>query len=356
MDADVVPGSVTVWTVTLNDQRRITWALVRLRLRAWTHWVLALATPVLLAGAFWLGELLDRDQGIFDETVELTLTLILGVVVLALALTMPLWSLRRRVKREYPNGATLTAWATTAGLGVRTSSRLTCYPWSRLTQVEDGPVLVRCRQSGRRTLAVPAYLPAGPDELARSVEFPIQLIGPVIRGELEVAAAREHTEPSMSGDPIVVDRALRARLVRAWLPAQFGILSWMLPAFFSLVIPFQVAIGAYGMAAFWAVLVLLNLLTWLLSGESRMSGMYAVGATVVGSMGEWLEIQGPWGSVAWHHGWLKQRRMTKHTVTYEVMQINADGSPAQLTDAEKRIVVIPRAFLDTPTPAARAEV
>ncbi|MFD7076207.1 hypothetical protein ACFV9G_18530 [Nocardioides sp. NPDC059952] len=48
--------------------------------------------------------------------------------------------------------------------------------------------------------------------------------------------------------------------------------------------------------------------------------------------------------------------MTAHTVTYEVMQANADGSPAQLLDAEKRIVVIPRAFLDTPAPAASAEV
>ena len=100
--------------------------------------------------------------------------------------------------------------------------------------------------------------------------------------------------------------------------------------------------GFYRGAIYFAVLAGLGPLAGLVGGEHWMP--------------ESLEIQGPWRRVAWHHGWLRQRRMTAHTVTYAVMQTNADGSPAQLIDAEKRIVVIPRAFLDTPTPASSAEV
>ncbi|SDK00338.1 hypothetical protein SAMN05428985_102223 [Nocardioides sp. YR527] len=357
MDVDVVPGSVTDWTVTIDDQRRLKRALVGLRLRSRPYWVLTLGLPVLLTGALWFG-MHDPGlgPGLVGEAVELGMMAAIGVVFLAFSLTTPLRTVSRRVEREFPVGATLVAWATESGLGMRTLRRLAFYPWSGLTQVEVGPVLVRCRQGGPKALAVPAYLPAGPDEVARSIDFPAQLIGPAIRRELAARAGRESRETPMLGEPIVVDRALRWRLVRAWLRAQFGITAWLLPAVFALNILLLLAGGSYRMAIFWLVLVLLNPLIWLLSGEGRMSGMYAVGGTVVGSMGEWLEIQGPWGSVAWPSGWLKLRRMTKHTVTYEMVQVRPDGLPASLTDAEKRIVVIPRAFLDTPTPAVSAEV
>ncbi|MFJ9392117.1 hypothetical protein ACIRON_25060 [Nocardioides sp. NPDC101246] len=355
MDVDVVPGSVTDWTVTIDDQRRIKRALVRLRLRTWAYWVLGLVLPVLLTGFFWFS-MHDPGLGLFGQTVELWLTVAMGFVFMALTMTLPVTTLPRRVEREYPVGATLTAWATETGLGVRTPTRLTFYPWSRLTQVEVGPVFVRCRQEGARALAVPMHLPAGPDEVARSVDFPVQLIGPDIRRVLAVGSAGEPMENSRAGTPILVDRALRWRLVRAWLRSQFGALTWVLPVLFSLNIALQLEIGSHRSVAFWAVLIFLNPLAWVLAGEGRMSGMYPVGATVVGSMGEWLEIQGPWGSVAWHRGWLKQRQMTAHTVTYEEVQVGADGRPAQLTNAQKRIVVIPRAFLDAPTPAVGTEV
>lgn len=355
MDADVVPGSVTDWTVTLEDQRRITWALVRLRLRAWAYWVLGLGGPVLVTGSYWFG-MHDPDLGPGGGAVELWMTAIIGVAFLALTMTLPLTTLPRQVKREYPVGATLTAWATKSGLGVRTLRRLTFYPWSRLTQVEVGPVLVRCRQDGPRTLAVPVYLPAGPDEPARSVDFPVQLIGPEVRRELAMGIAGEHVEHPMAGSPIVIDRTLRRRLVRAWVKAQFGVLTWVLPAIFGLNVALNLAGGSYRMAAFMTVIMLLMPFTWVLAGEGRMSGMYAVGISVVGTVGEWLEIQGPWGSVAWHRAWLKTRRVTAHTVTYEMVQVGADGKPAKLTDAQKRIVVIPRAFLDAPTPAVSIEV
>lgn len=361
MDVDVVPGSVTFWTVTLDDQRRLKWAMVRLRLRSWSYWVLGLVLPALMTGSGWFG---SRDLGLdpLSDAVALVMILTFGIACSALMLPLPLWIVPRRVKRELPVGATLVAWTTESGLGVRTPSRLTFYPWSRLTQVEAGPVLVRCRQEGARTLAVPAYLPAGPDELARSIDFPAQLIGADIRHELAQRAGRESVEVPLAGEPTVVDRALRRRLIRAWLwtrfgiTAPFGIMAWLVPVAIALNVAVHLAGGSYRMAAFLVVVILCNPFIWLLSGEGRMSGMYPVGATVTGSVGESLEIQGPWGSVAWHRGWLRQRRMTAHTVTYEVMQTNADGSPAQLIDVEKRIVVIPRAFLDTPTPAVSTEV
>lgn len=355
MDADVVPGSVTVWTVTLDEQRRLKWAMVRLRLRSWAYWLLGLVLPAVVTGSFWFG-MHDPGLGPVGQAVELGITVTIGAGFLGLMLTLPLSTLPRRVKRDYPVGATLTAWTTEAGLGVRTFRRLTFYPWSRLTQVEVGPVFVRCRQKGRSALAVPVYLPAGPDEVARSVDFPAQLIGPAIRRELAARAGRGSAETPMLGEPIVVDRVLRWRLVRAWLWAQVGITAWLLSTVFVLNILLPLAGGSYRMAAFWLLIALLNPLIWLLSGEGRMSGMYPVGATVVGSMGEWLEIQGPWGSVAWPPGWLKLRRMTKHTVTYEMVQVGPDGRPASLTDVEKRIVVIPRAFLDTPAPVVSAQV
>ena len=226
----------------------------------------------------------------------------------------------------------------------------------RLTQVDVGPVFVRCRQKGRSALAVPAYLPGGPDEQARSVDFPTQLIGPEISRELAKSSSREPAEIPMVGEPVVVNQALRWRLVLAWLRAQFGITTWLLLAVFSLNIALWLASGSYREAIFFAVLMVLSPLKWLLTGEGRMSGMYPVGATVVGSMGEWLEIQGPWGSVAWPPGWLKLRRLTKHTVTYEMVHVGPDGRLAAPTNVDKRIIVIPRAFLDAPAPAVSTEV
>ena len=357
MDVDVVPGSVTDWTVTIDDQRRLKRAMVGMRLRSWAYWVLALGPPVLLTGALWFG-MHDPGlgPGLVGEAVELGMMAAVGVVFLALSLTTPLWTVSRRVEREFPVGATLVAWATESGLGMRTLRRLAFFPWSRLTQIEVGPVLVRCRQDGFKALAVPAYLPAGPDEVARSVDFPAQLIGPAIRRELAARAGRGSVETPMPGEPIVVDRALRWQLARAWLRAQFGIAAWLLPAVFALNILLLLAGGSYRMAIPWFVMVLVNPLTWLLSGEGRMSGMYAVGGTVVGSMGEWLEVQGPWGSVAWPPGWLKLRRMTKHTVTYEMVQVGPDGRLIAPGSLDKRIVVIPRAFLDTRGLAATADV
>ncbi|WP_328527688.1 hypothetical protein OG984_18520 [Nocardioides sp. NBC_00368] len=245
---------------------------------------------------------------------------------------------------------------------MRTPNRLTFYPWPRLALVEAGPVLVRCRQEGAKTLAVPAYLPTGPDEVSRSIDFPAQLIGPEIGHELARRAGQELAQAPLAGRPTVVDRALRWRIIRAWLwtqfgiTAPFGIVTWLAPAAIALNIALHLAGGSYRMAAFFVVAILLNPLIWLFSGEGRMSGMYPVGATVTGSVGEWLEIQGPWGSVAWHSSWLKRRRMTKHTVTYEVVQIGPGGQPVSQADVEKRIVVIPRVFLDAPTPAAAADV
>lgn len=355
MDADVVPGSVTHWTVTLDDQRRLKRATVRLRLRSWAYWVSGLVLPVLIAGFFWFA-LHDPVVGSVPQAVELGITVSIGAVFMALAMSVPLATLAGRVEREYPVGATLTAWASEAGLGVRTLRRLTFYPWSRLTDVDVGPVFVRCRQEGQMTLAVPAYLPSGPDELARSVDFPVQLIGPEIRRELAMRASRKSVEALLVGEPVVVDRRLRWRLVRAWFRAQFGISLWLSPAVVGLNVPIQVAIGSCRLATVMTVMMALSPIAWLLTGERRMSGMYPVGVTVGGSVGEWLEIQGPWGSVAWHSSWLKLRRMTKHIVTYEMVQVDPDGMPSFLTNADKRIVVIPRAFLDAPTRAASAEV
>ncbi|OIJ24152.1 hypothetical protein UG56_024340 [Nocardioides luteus] len=354
MDADVVPGSVTDWTVTLEDQRRLKWAMVRLRLRSWAYWVSGLVLPVLIAGLFWFA-LHDPAVGSIPQALELGITVSIGAVFMALAMSVPLATLPGRVEREYPVGATLTAWASEAGLGVRTLRRLTLYPWSRLTDVDVGPVFVRCRQEGQKTLAVPAYLPSGPDEVARSVDFPVQLIGPEIRRELAMRVSKGSAQAPMAEEQVVVDRPLRWRLVRAWLRAQFGISLWLYPAAVGLNLPIQVAIGSYRLAIAMTVMAALSPIIWLLAGEGRMSGMYPVGATVGGSVGEWLEIQGPWGSVAWHHTWLKLRRWTKHTVTYEMVQVGPGGMPSVLTNADKRIVVIPRAFLDAPTPAASAE-
>ncbi|MER7558350.1 hypothetical protein ABTZ46_15500 [Nocardioides sp. NPDC126508] len=354
MDADVVPGSVTVWTVTLDDQRQLKRAPVGLWVRSAAYWLMALGAPVLVSGLVWFSvqDVIDRaGGGIVLQLAAVTL----GVPVLALLVVMPLVTVRRRVEREFPVGATLTAWATESGLGVRTLSRLTFYPSSRLTQVEVGPVLVRCRQEGPKTLTVPLYLPIGPDEVSRSVDFPAQLIGAEIRRELAQRAGRKPAEISMAAEPILVDRTLRWRLVRAWLRAQFGIAAWLFPAAVALNVAVALASGSYRLAAFWVGMMLFNPVVWLLIGEGRLSGMYPVGATVVGSVGEWLEIQGPWGSVAWHHTWLKQRRMTEHTVTYEMVQVGHDGMPSSLSNVDKRIVVIPRAFLDAPTPAS-AEV
>lgn len=48
--------------------------------------------------------------------------------------------------------------------------------------------------------------------------------------------------------------------------------------------------------------------------------------------------------------------MTEHTVTYEVLQVGPDGQRPRPGSVERRFLVIPRAFLDTPAPAVSAEV
>ncbi|MFJ2754644.1 hypothetical protein ACIO3S_03550 [Nocardioides sp. NPDC087217] len=353
MDMDVVPGSVTHWTVTIDDQRRLRRTLVGLRLRSAAYWVAALVLPAVMVGALWFAWPFSLSSPINDPF-RIATPAILGGTVLVLQLAMPLWTVRRAVRRDYPVGAVLTAWATGSGLGIRTPSRMVFYPWSRLTQAEVGPVLVRCRQPYLRHL-VPSYLPAGPDELTGSIDLPAALIGPVIRHELE-AGARGPVEPPLPGVRIDVDRAMRRRLVYAWLWERVGLSPFLMSVVVGVVLVVFAATGFYRGAVYVAALVGMGPLSQLFVGGRGMTGMYPLGATVVGSAGESLEIQGPWGSVAWHHGWLKQRRMTAHTVTYEVRQANADGSPAQLIDVEKRIVVIPRAFLDTPTPAVSTEV
>ncbi|NGN95225.1 hypothetical protein G5C66_21115 [Nocardioides sp. KC13] len=354
MDADVVPGSVTDWTVTIDDQRRLKRAMVGLRLRGPAFWLDTLGMALLLAGLVWASAQELAPEAIGDAFVIAT-ALTLGLLGMALLALMLLLTVCGRVEREYPAGATLTAWVTDGGMGVRTLSRLAFYPWSRLTQVTVGPVLARCRQEGPRTVAAPLYLPAGPDELSRSVDFPVQLIGPEIRRELLARAGRTSAEPPMAGEPVVIDQALRLRLIRSWLRAEVGIVAWALPVLFSINAASQFAFGSYVMATFLAVMTLLNPAAWLLAAHGRMSGMYPANTRVVGSVGEWIEVQGPWGSVAWHHGWLKMRRTTEHTVTYEVLRPGPDGTPMSPDNVEKRIVVIPRAFLDTPTPTA-AEV
>ena len=50
---DVVPGSVTGWTVTAEDQRQVGRALVGLRLRNPGYWFAALVLPPMVAGAVW---------------------------------------------------------------------------------------------------------------------------------------------------------------------------------------------------------------------------------------------------------------------------------------------------------------
>ena len=353
MDMDVVPGSVTHWTVTIDDQRRLRRALVSLRLRSAAYWVAALVLPAVMVGALWFAWPFSLSSPISDPF-RIATPAILGGTVLVLQLVVPLWTVRRAVRRDYPVGAVLTAWATGSGLGIRTPSRMVFYPWSRLAQADVGPVLVRCRQPYLRHL-VPSYLPAGPEELTGSIDLPAALIGPVIRHELE-AGARGPVEPPLSGVRIDVDRAMRRRLVYAWLWERVGLSPFLMSVVVGAVVVVFATTGFYRGAVYFAALVGMGPLSQLFVGRGGMTGMYPLGATVVGSAGESLEIQGPWGSVAWHHGWLRQRRMTAHTVTYEVMQTNADGSPAQLIDVEKRIVAIPRAFHDTPTPAASTQV
>jgi len=353
VDMDVVPGSVTGWTVTAEDQRRLRRAHVGLRLRNPGYWFAALVLPAVMVGALWFAWPFPASSTI-DDPFRVATPAILGGTILVLQLVMPLWTVRRAVRRDYPVGAVLTAWATGSGLGIRTPSRMVFYPWSRLIQADVGPVLVRCRQPHLRHL-VPSYLPAGPDELTGSIDLPAALIGPVIRRELEAAGARGPAEPPLSGVRIDIDRAMRRRLVYAWLWERVGLSPFLMSVVVGAVVVVFAATGFSRGAVYFAALVGMGPLSQLFVGGGGITGMYPLGATVVGSAGESLEIQGPWGSVAWHRGWLKQRRMTAHTVTYEVVQTNADGSPAQLIDVEKRIVVIPRVFLEAQAPAS-AEV
>lgn len=351
VDMDAVPGSVTSWTVTAEDQRQLRRALVGLRLRHPGYWFAALVLPTMVVWALcfvWL----FPGASIIDNGFGVAVVAIFGGTIMVLQLAMPLWTARGVVRRDLPVGAVLTAWATESGLGIRTSTRMTFYPWSRLARAEIGPVLVRCRQPRWRH-RVPSYVPTGPDELVRSIDFPAALIAPSIRRELELAGARAAVETPLSGVRVEVDRAMRRRLVYAWYRERVGLSPLLLSGTLGGIVSILVISGLYQGAIYIAVLASLGPLSQLFGGQGGMTGMYPLGATVVGSVGESFAIQGPWGSVAWHHGWLKQRRMTANTVTYEVLQVNADGVPAQVIDVEKRVVVIPRAFLDAPAPAVR---
>ena len=354
MDADVVPGSVTAWTVTPDDQRRLKRTMMRWRMTSAGGWMAALGGPVMFTALFlwaWSEPSADLPFG-----VELEMAVGVAIVLLAVVLWGRRVTVRRRVERDFPVGATLTAWATSHGLAVRTLTRLTFYPWSRLTHVEVGPVLIRFRQPHPWSMVMPTYLPAGPDERSHSVDLPAQLIGPEIRREMADRSGQVPIDAAPAGRRVVIDQGLRRNLARAWRRAQFGVVVWLLPLAYAPNVLINMTGGSYPLGIFWAVMMLLGPVVWLAVAENRVSAMYPSGATITGSVGEWLEIEGPWGSVAWHRGWLRQRQMTEHTVTYEVLQVSPDRKPPRPGSVEKSFVVVPRAFLDTPAPALSTEV
>ncbi|SDK00360.1 hypothetical protein SAMN05428985_102224 [Nocardioides sp. YR527] len=346
MDVDALPGSVTHWTVTLADQQRLKRAQFNTLVASPGFWIVGVAIPPIGAGILlWAWVIPSPEPMTFVAVMVASL-----VVVHAGGLS----AVRRRVERGFQVGATFTSWATASGVGVRTPIRLAFYPWSRLTQVDQGPVLVRFGQPvGRWRSVAPVSLLAGPEEHTRSVDFPVQLISPEIARELRMGAGRRTAEPALPGEPVVIDRALHRRLSRGWMRQQMGLILWVLPAVAVLQCTISLIDGSYRMAILWTVLLVLTSVALLRGDDGQISGMYPIGATVVGSVGEYVQIQGPWGSIAWHHGWLRQGRMTEHTVAYEVVQNRPRRGMASL---DKRVVVIPRAFLDAPTPAVSTEV
>lgn len=349
MDADVVPGSVTDWTVTRDDQRRLKRALARARWTSSHFWIGVVMIPSFGVGFFLWAFSATTAYLPFD--IEATVAVIGAFCVLLVA--GGALAERRRVEREFPVGATFTSWATKSGLGVRTPRRLACYPWSRLAQVDRGAVLVRSRQEvGRFAPAVPTGVLAGPEEPSRSLNFPVQLFGQGVAREMSGDRKRDRAEESLQGKAVVIDRALHRRLRWGWLRQQMGMLLWVFPAAAVFQATIYLIAGSYRVALFWLVLLLLNAVSLRRIAANQISGMYPVGATVVGSVGDSVVIQGPWGSVAWHRGWLRKGRESEHTVAYEVLQSRPRGGLASL---DKRVVVIPRAFLDTLSPAVSAE-
>ncbi|MFE7225783.1 hypothetical protein ACFU7D_13425 [Nocardioides sp. NPDC057577] len=347
----MVPGSVTDWTVTVDDQRRLKRAVVRAQLATPGFWITLVAMPPILTGVYLWAWGTPIDHLSFD--VELKLTVAATVALQVLLGVAGVQSVRSRVESDFPVGSTFTSWATKTGLGVRTPNRLAFYPWSRLTQVDQGSVVVRFRQGlGRFRLHVQASLLAGPEEVSKSLDFPVQLIGQGIARELAMRSGPS-AEPARSGDSVVIDRALHQRLSRGWMREQMGWSRWAFPALAAFQCATNLIDGSYRPVIVWMLILLVYTVSGLRGGRGPISAMYPVGAIVVGSVGESVLIQGPWGSVAWHCGWLRQVRVTEHIVAYNVVPIRHRGGLASL---DKRIVVIPRAFLDTPTPAVSAEV
>lgn len=351
MDVDVVPGSVTDWTVTLEDQRRLKRAAVMAQLTSPGFWITMLAFPPIMAGVYLWAWGFPIDGLPFD--IELKAIAAATVALQALLAATGVQAVRSRVEGDFPVGSTFTSWAMKTGLGVRTPNRLACYPWSRLTQVDQGSVIVRFPQRiGRFRLHVQTSLLAGPEELSKSLDFPVQLLGPGIARELTMRSGQS-AEPAPSGVPVVIDRALHQRLSRGWMRQQMGWSMWGLPVLAAFQCATNLIDGSYRPVIVWTPILLLYAVSGLRGGQGPISAMYPVGTTIAGSVGESVLIQGPWGSVAWHRDWLRQVRVTEHIVAYNVVPIRHRGGLASL---DKRIVVIPRAVLDTPAEAATAEV
>lgn len=349
MDADVVPGSVTDWTVTIDDQRWLKRAVARARWTSSHFWFGVVMIPSFGVGFFLWAFSVSTAYLPFDIEVTLAVMVAFGVLVVAGGALAE----RRRVEREFPVGAAFTSWATKSGLGVRTPSRVACYPWSRLTQVDRGAALVRSRQAvGRFAPAAPTSVLAGPEEPSRSLNFPVQLIGQGVAREMALDRSRDRAEEPLQGTAVVIDPALHRRLRRGWLRQQMGMLLWVFPAVAVLQGTINLIDGSYRVALFWLTLLLLNAVSLRRIAASQISAMYPVGATVVGSVGASVVIHGPWGSVAWHRGWLRRGRESEYTVAYEVVQ----GPHGRKASLDKRILVVPRAFLDAPAPALSTEV
>jgi len=351
VDVDVVPGSVTDWTVTLDDQRRLKRAAVMAQLTSPGFWITVVAFPPIVAGIFLWAWDFPIDRLPFD--IELKVMAAATVALQALLAVTGVQTVRSRVEGDFPVGSTFTSWAMKTGLGVRTPNRLAFYPWSRLTQVDQGSATMRFPQRiGRFRLHVQTSLLAGPEELSKSLDFPVQLIGPGIAWELTMRSGRS-AEPAPLGEPVVIDRALHQRLSRGWMRQQMGWSMWGLPAIAVFQCTTNLIDGSYRPMIVWTLILLLYTVSGLRGGQGPISAMYPVGATIAGSVGDSVLIQGPWGSVAWHRGWLRQVRVAEHTVAYEILPSRPRSGLGRL---DKRVLVVPRAFLDTPTPAASAEV
>lgn len=300
---DVIDAPDATWTVTSEERREFVRAYRRWWLRQPSIWVaLCVAVGIVTAAAM----ILDWHP-------------VLAVVALLVSVVLLAWISVRRVRQVYPVGATFRSWADATAYRLDGPGVGMEIHWDHIAEANVGPIAVHLRtRKPKQNLLV-----------AR------QVLGEQARARLDRGVDGPVPEPAARGEvpgerSVIIDRKLQVALCAA-TARRFRVAGWV-------VVVSAVLVALLGVTGDdpWPALrtaggLVLALGAVVVATVVPTIGMYPVGSTISGSLGEHLVVRGPWGRTSIHRSKLALVAGTRHAIVFR------SGAGR---------VIVPRAILD----------